>query len=203
MSKVATKVGLAILGIAIVATVAFLMVTGISGRASEVVANVNGEPILMDELIDELLVREGETVLNRLVRERLVEQEAKKAERDVTSERVDAEIEAIRAQFDSDEAFAAALEQAGHTQETLRRDVTIELRLQAILGDQVEVTEDELRQAYEQNQDELGGAPFEEARDRLHTFIYQQKMNQAVAAWLDEKLAESDIETFPNVFAER
>jgi len=67
--------------------------------ADETVATVNGTPITRGELVNELLVRHGESVLEDLIRERVVEQAVADKGIAVSEEEVDVEIERERRSF--------------------------------------------------------------------------------------------------------
>ncbi len=79
-------------------------------EADNVVATVNAEPITRGELVDELLVRHGELVLEDMIRTRAVEQAMARAGVEVTEEEIDAEIERERERTAALERRRAALE---------------------------------------------------------------------------------------------
>lgn len=99
-----------------------------------------------------------------------------------------------------DEAFVQRLEQAGipdaaTLRQLVREGETIALLQEEVTAD-VEVSEDEMRQAYEADPQRYGGedAPtFEEARDQLETTVRRQK----VQAELQALAQEVGVETYP------
>lgn len=70
-----------------------------AGETDGVVATVNGEAVTRAELVNELLARHGEAVLEDMIRERAVKQEVARAGLAVTEDEVDAEIERERRSF--------------------------------------------------------------------------------------------------------
>ncbi len=191
------KLPLAGVGATILAAIiAFVGIApGVSSQNSEnVVAVVNGEEIREGELVSELIEREGPQLLNILIRERILQQAADEAGVDVSTQRVEQELASVRGSFESEEQFARALEQSGHSISSLKRDIRLELTLHELVADQVSVSEEEIRAAYESYKEQLGGATFDQARVQLEEVVRQQKFNQASQAWLTEKVSESSIE---------
>ncbi len=137
-----------------------------------VAAVVNGEPILLSELEEALApyrqqfaseYRGAElrdqirvafrTLLNQLVDQRLMLQEAQRLGLSVSSKSIDEGIKEIRGRFSSDEEFREALAKAGDTEADVRDEVMKSLLLgQLIAGkrrqfeDEVSVSEQEVQE---------------------------------------------------------
>lgn len=187
---------LTIVAVLVGIVIASFSLTGKSQDPAEVVAFVNGEPIERTELIDRLVEREGHSILGVLIREKVVEQVAHDANVNVSQERVEEEFSAIRARFESDHAFETALVNAGQSQDSLRRDIRLELVLVELVADEISVSEEEIRAAYDQNREQLGEIPYEQAKERLERALYNQKLDTAVQKWITQQMAESKVETY-------
>ena len=114
----------------VLASAAVLIINFVNNNnESEVVAAVNGEEITKDELYDAMFTNGGREVLERLISNRLILQEAKELEISVDEEDIDAEIgKVIKENFyGAEDYFYQALEQYGLTEEALRKDLEIEL----------------------------------------------------------------------------
>jgi foldase protein PrsA len=125
-----------------------------NNNESEVVASVNGEEITKDELYDAMFANGGREILDRLISNRLILQEAEALEISVSEEDIDAEIGKVIQEnfYGAEDYFYQALEQYGLTEETLRNDLEIELLLRKIVRNQIEITDKDVREYYTENQ---------------------------------------------------
>lgn len=81
-----------------------------------------------------------QAILRRLVEERLILQEAKRAGVTVESSEVSARLDEMRSRFDSEEAFQIWLAESGLTEEQLKDEVREQLLAQRVVGQQVRST---------------------------------------------------------------
>lgn len=112
------------------------------------VAKVNGVNIGEAELHSTLLEFNGKEVLDKLIMEELVLQEAKKAGIVVSSDEVEEEWEKMKSEFSSEEAFQMNMDHDGYTEESLRHEVMIQLYLRKLLEPQTRVNEQEIIEYY-------------------------------------------------------
>jgi len=178
-----------------------------------VVAVVGDSAILLTQLREEMLSQEAQgavfpqnpdslraaarEVLEELVNLQLLLQDAAKdsllmnsgvVDPEVIADSTEARIGAVRANFGTEEAFRAALDQQGLTEEEYRASVTSQLRKgmlqQAYLqknltfGRPVVVSEEEMREAYEQQRNVLGQLP-----ERLRLVHVRLVAKPSEAAW--------------------
>lgn len=146
-----------------------------SATKDRVVADVNGTKIYFSQVEAQLAAvigghteqfqgEEGQAMLDNfrqqilegLIERELIIQEAEKAGIEVTEEEINNRIDELKKQFQTEEQFKAALQQAGITEEELpdevRRMLLTEKMLDGIFKD-LEVTNEEARQYYEENKD--------------------------------------------------
>lgn len=124
----------------------------LANNGNEAVAEVNGTVITKDELFDEMFRFVGQEVLDELINIRLIEEEA--VARDVNiDDRIEAEIEALSAQFGGLEQLEFVLFQQGMTRDDLVRQLRPNLLLQALLEPEINIDPAMLRQVYEDNED--------------------------------------------------
>lgn len=157
MSKLAEKMRAGGVRI-VVAALAVVLVAGsawtlLAQEGGEVVARVNGEPITKDELYDMMYQYVGRQALDELILIRLVEQEAAARGVTVPDEDVDAEVESIAAQMGGMEQLQFVLAQQGATMEQLKEEIHRTLLIRALLAPEIEVTDEEVRQFFEENPD--------------------------------------------------
>jgi len=139
---------------------------------SEVVARVNGQPILkkdFDEQVERNMARyKGqnhqlpptieqrikESVLRRMIDDEMIAQKAKGLGVDIAQADLDAKFTEYKGRFRTDEAFADYLKRANNTEQNMRDDLKRNLlRDQVVekLSGAIDVTPDEVAKYYEEN----------------------------------------------------
>jgi len=167
-----------------------------AGMIERVVATVGSEPILLSEVESRLAVEMSalqvdpadsaavaelrEQVLEALIEQRILVQEARQRELEVPEEEitaaVDQAIDRNKQQLGSERLFQLQLEREGLTEEELRRRFAEEARreilaarlVQRELGDQVQVTPEDVRAYYDEHRAEL---PQQEQAVRLQRIV--------------------------------
>lgn len=135
-------------------------------------------------------------VLDRLVDEELLFQEAKNLKQLVGKEVVDAEIEKARTQFPTPEAFTEALHQNKLTEDGLRavfiRNLTIQSFVENVLARDVAVSDAEVHDFYAGNQDKFDSPEQAHARHILVTVAEgaDEKTRQTAQAKADDLLVQ-------------
>ena len=140
------------------AALAFAGITLVSATGdSDAVVTVNGEPITREAFFKRLELHAGEEVLDQMIAEMLVVQSASRFDGvDATAEEIQAEIDKIKAGYESEEAFLDAMARFNITLEELERDVRLNIMLKKLTRRGVEVTEEEIQQYYNEYKDLLG-----------------------------------------------
>lgn len=137
-------------------------------RGSRAVATVNGQRITKEELYKEMYSRTGKQTLEELITRRLVLQEGKKQGVAVGDQEVKAEIERIiKEQFGSEEGFQNALSYYGLTREGLEDNIRVDLTIRKVLGAKAQVSEDEVREYFDQHRGEFDQPEMVHARHIL------------------------------------
>ncbi|MDI3298620.1 MAG: peptidyl-prolyl cis-trans isomerase [Bacillota bacterium] len=127
-----------------------------SARAGEAVGSVNGQPITQGDLLQALAEQPGGTqqlasTVDQIISERLVDQEAQRKGVHVTDQEVESRLAQTRKHFASDQAYQQALAQAGVTEEVLRNNIRLNLELEKLLGGGVRITDQAMRDYFNQN----------------------------------------------------
>lgn len=143
-------------------------------QVSEAVARINGELVSREEFesvvqsnIARYEAQSGESfnqeqrpqlerqVLDGLVTRTILEQEAERLDISVTDERFSETLDQFKQQFPDEQGYQTALDQQGFTEaefETeLRRQMVIEQLIRSQVYDQVEVSDEEMREFYDNN----------------------------------------------------
>jgi foldase protein PrsA len=143
----------ALAAVAAVAAAAAVAAVGMAAaRAEEPVAMVNGQPIeraaLVERLLDESTL--GLQMLDQLISETLLEQEAKKKGVAVTDQEVQARMEQMR-KGRSEDDFKRYLAENHLRDKGLERAVRTKLLADKLFGGQVQVTDDDAQRFYDAN----------------------------------------------------
>jgi parvulin-like peptidyl-prolyl isomerase len=105
------------------------------------------------------------TVLEDLIREKLLEERAKEMSVSATDEEVDVAVARVKAQYNltTDAEFDAALAQSGMTRDELKRQMRQTITLQKVIGrdvtSQLQLTDDALRLEYERKKEQFYAIP--------------------------------------------
>ena len=158
-------------------------------KAEEVAALVNGEPIVAAAVQGEIkgilgrfqeqgrkpsdaeMVSLRESVLEKMIKLELLNQESKKAGVAVNAADIDNELKGYKKGFADDKAFAKALGEAGITEAELRKQIGKNLAIQKFIDSKfkgkVQVTEQEAKDFYNSNQDKFAQPEMAHARHIL------------------------------------
>jgi peptidyl-prolyl cis-trans isomerase SurA len=170
----------------------------------------DGEILLQD-------IRDG--VIEHLIQQKVMMQEASSLGLIVTDEEVTAELEGLKAQFDTEEAFQNVLDRTMFTEEELRETLHTEMTIEALLQravDDITVEESEIlaryesyeaqyeaqREILEASEEEISEEemamiqlpPYDNIKNDLELQILQEKQQERMLVYVEELKAASDIE---------
>jgi hypothetical protein len=165
---------------------------GMKNMYSQQGVNFEGEG--SEELLSDL----KQYVLDTLINERVLLQEAEKKGFEVSSEEINSELEQIRSRFGSDEEFEKALSDNFLDLEQLKENIATEIKIGLYLDSEVEapvVTEEEVEELYNQYSEMFDEMPeFDIVRDDLEAELREDKKDSAVRAFLKILVEKSEIE---------
>lgn len=168
---------------------------------------------------EELRLQVEESVLEHLIQQAVLVQEAEALNLTVSDEEVNSEFEGLKSQFDTEEAFQEILDNTKFSEaelkETLKTEMTIEALLESAV-DGIDVPDEEIEgmyafyesqsQAQLEMMEESGEAiseeekaamalpPYEEIKEDLRLQLLQEKQQEAMMAYVDDLMASSEIE---------
>jgi foldase protein PrsA len=119
------------------------------------VAVVGNEKITKDQLYEALVEANGEQVLNSLIIKKIIKLEAKKQNIKVTKDEIQDELDKTIENFGSKEAFKNTLEYYGITEDSLKEDIELNLYVSKLLKSEVKITEEEMKDYFEENKDDF------------------------------------------------
>ncbi|NLP44318.1 MAG: hypothetical protein GX351_06795 [Peptococcaceae bacterium] len=183
-----------------------------------IVGIVNGQPLSMSEfdrqkqILKESYAQQylewneeqmSTLLLDHLIGQTLMMQEAEKEGFVPSSETIDEKINDLKSQFPTEENFHQALASQNLTLEQLRSDISQEVSINGYLGkmipkEEITATEEEIFSLYQQYKVNVGGRmpTLEEIKPQLERMIVQQKAAQAINRVVEKLKAQSEIELF-------
>ncbi|RLQ91421.1 peptidylprolyl isomerase [Planomicrobium sp. Y74] len=179
----------------IVASAIFLLV---GFNKDEVVATVNGTDIEKDALYDQMVKTSGTEALDIMISNEIIRQEAEKADIEITQDELDAELAQYEEQYGGAEGLATALEGSGLTEEDLEKEMKNFLRVEKLIGPEIEITDEAIETYFKENKEALGQSATVEASHILtETKEQAEEVSQKLADGGDfaELAAEYSIDT--------
>jgi parvulin-like peptidyl-prolyl isomerase len=167
-------------------------------RGVFVAAVVNGQPISRLSVVEEAERQTGSQALQNLVRNTLIEQEAREQDVTVSEEEIDEEIEKVEKTLsEQGQEIDQVLATQGLSREDLRKLIRLDKLVAKIVGKDIKVTDEEVSEYIESNRDALPtDQPEEELRATVKENIRQQKLNEKVQTWLTELQTKAKIQYF-------
>lgn len=147
-------------------------------------------------VISEINTQAIETLINT----ELLQQEAQKLGIETSQEDVQNRYNEIVQQVGGEEALTTRMAELGITEDGLRSDIEREMVIQLLFAQEantasIEVTEEELREVYEQvSAQQEGELPFAEIREALETNIRLSKEQELVTAYIEKLRSAASVE---------
>jgi len=166
-------------------------------RSLFVAAVVNGQPISRLEVIQQSEKQSGKTTLDTLVRDALIEQEAKKENVTVSDQEVTNEINTLQGNLKKQgQTLDEVLAQQGMTEDDLRNLIRLDKMVQIMVGKNINVTDKEVDQYISQNKASLPNTNEAALKKQVKAQLVQQKTNEAVQSWLANLQQKANIVYF-------
>jgi foldase protein PrsA len=124
-------------------------------QPADPVALVNGQPITRAEFLTALEQSAGAQILDRLIAVHLLQQ-ANQKDKLVEAKEIDQEVAGIRGQFPGEAEFLSALKQNGLTLDSLRQQIEAKLTMDRLAIKGITVTDEEIAQYFQDNEQALG-----------------------------------------------
>lgn len=177
-----------------------LLAVGFFTKSFFFAALVNGVPITRFKLISELEKTLGGDVLENLINERLIVQEARNKGITVEEAEVQSEMEKIRLAVESQgNSLEDVLGVQNQTIEDLEENIRVQKIVEKLLADKVDVTDEEIKEYFESNKEYLGGDMlYDDVKEDLKDQLKNQKLSTEYASFIEELKSESDIKYFVN-----
>ncbi|GLB61443.1 peptidylprolyl isomerase [Cytobacillus sp. NCCP-133] len=121
-------------------------------------ATVNGDKISRDELHERLVDQYGQELLDSLITEKVIAQEAEKENVKVAQEEIDEEKTLYAESYGGEDALKQTLESSGVTMAGFEKDIEKYLATKKLLEPRIDITEDEMKAYFDENKDSFAQA---------------------------------------------
>lgn len=205
------KLKMIIIGVIIIV----LGVLAYMGRGLLVAATVNGSPISRLEVIKMLEKEAGKGLLDSLITEKLIQNEALAKNIVISDEDINTEIDKIKAQVSSQgDTFESALESQGMTVDILKKQIKLQKEIEALLADKISVSDEEVTKYLSANKtSEIAGVLGEKETasdietpksieqdalmsEQIKAQLTNQKLSAEAPAYIEELKAKAKIKYF-------
>jgi foldase protein PrsA len=164
-----------------------------------IAATVDGRPISRWSVVKVLEKQSGKEVLDNLISEKLIQIEGNKQNIEISDQEVKDQVKKIEDQLTQqggklEEVLAAQ----GLTMEELNRQLVLQKTAEKILGDKLNVTDEEIASYINENQIPPEEGQEEEQKNQIREQLKQQKFSSEIGKWLDDRKSNAKIKEFVN-----
>lgn len=150
---------------------------------NEVVAVVGDQNITKDDLYNLLMEKNGETALNTLIDEKILELEVEKNKIEISQEEIQAELDKTIEEVGGLDQFGILLMQYGMTEDDIEENIKVNLTYKRILEPLITITEDDMKAYFEENSSYFAT---EEQVKASHILVDSEEKAKEVKAKIDE-----------------
>jgi len=152
------------------------------------VATVNGKAISRIDYIKTMERQGGKQILDQMVQETLIKDEAKKKEVTIQQSAIDDEIKRIESQVSAmGRTLEEALKSEGITREELEDQIRMQKMVEVLAGANVEITQEQIEKYLVDNKDQFEkGTSKEEMQSMAKEELASQASSKAISGWLEE-----------------
>lgn len=180
--------------IAIIALV--LLVLIFYKRNLIIAAMVNNQPVTSLELQQRLNKLYKNQVLNQIVNEKIIEQEAAKKGIFVTPKQINDKIAETENQYGGTETFESLLAQQGLSREEFARQIKYQLIVEQLYKEETNPTEDEIQKYIEANKDDPEATDAAKFKQTAQNALKQQKLGQVFNQKFQELKQSAKVQIF-------
>jgi len=150
-----------------------------------VVAWVNSRPITRFEFNHQLEQQYGKKVLESLINQKLINQEAKKQKINITDEQIQESIEKIEESLSGQISLDDALKAQGITREQLNSDMKLQLTIEKLVSQGIEISDEEIAGYFKENKELFTATEEGKQKEEAINNLRQQKINEKFQGWLE------------------
>ncbi|NLN14888.1 MAG: foldase [Tissierellia bacterium] len=138
-------------GLLILVLIIGISLVSCSNSEDEIVAKVGDMTITKSEFYEELVRQNGSQVLDNLIADKIMQAEVKELNIEITEEEIEEDLDEMREFYGSDEALNQELANYGLTLDDVKNNIKTNLQIERLLDSYVEITEEEMKEYFEEN----------------------------------------------------
>lgn len=156
-------------------------------------AVVNGKPIFRWELNKAMTERYGAQTLEGMVSERLIAEEAAKANVSVSQDEIDTKEKEIVRGLGGDVSIEEVLQYQGMTKEDFDNQIKLQLTVQKLLGKDIQITDNDINNFIATNRAMLSATVPAELQEEARAAILEMKIGEKIQPWFTEVKQKASI----------
>lgn len=189
------KINPKLLGIAIV--IVLLGFLAFYYKSLWIAATVDGHPISRWAIISKLEKLSGKSVLDTMIDDQLINNAANKKNITVGEGDLNKKLDEIKAQVTaSGSTLEVALSTASMTLDDLKKQITLQLKAEQLLGDKLQVSDEELAKYIADNKVTVPSGQEAITNDQVRDQIKSEKFNTEIGNFITELRNASKINTY-------
>ena len=162
-----------------------------------IAATVNGSPILRLAVIQKLEKTSGTNLLDSLINEKLIQNEARAKNIIVSDDEINDQIKAIESQVAMQgNTLDAALAAEGMSMDDLKKQIMFQKEIEKLLADTINVTDEEVLQYIEDNKIQIPQGQEAELTGQIKSEMRNQKLNTEAQALITNLKSKAKIQRF-------
>ena len=164
-----------------------------------IAATVNGSPISRLAIIQKLEKASGKNLLESLITEKLIQDEANAKKIVVSNDEINAEIKKIQDQITAQGGtLDAALSAQGMNMDDLKKQIILQKEMEKLVADKINVTDQEIAQYIKDNKISIPSGQEAATNDQVKNELRNQKLNTEAQALISDLKAKAKIRYFVN-----
>ena len=176
--------------------VILIAVLGYFFKDKIIAATVNGKPIFRQQLNKKLSSTYGKEILENMIVEDLIRNEANKQGIAVAKENVDKEIEKVKGTLGQRVKLEDVLSYQGVSLSDFESQIKLRLQVNKIVGKDITVTDEEISSFLKDNAKTLVATGEAEKKEEAKQALKEQKINDKVQTWISDLLSKAKISRF-------
>lgn len=181
-----------IIGLVIILIALFLY----RNRGFFIAATVNGQPISRNTFDQKLRQRYGASMLDGLIGETIITQEAAKKGITINQQQIDEEIQKTKASLPAGMNFEEALSFQGLSPEDFKSQIRIRLIVDQLLKEQATISATEVDTFITQNKKSLTATTEAEMKKEAEQIVRGQKIQELFQTWYQDLRKKATIQKF-------
>src|SRR3989344_2440033 len=164
-----------------------------------IAATVDGSPIMRLAVIQKLEKTSGKNLLDSLINEKLIQNEARTKNIIVSDGEINSQIKTIESQIATQGGtLDAALAEAGMSMDDLKKQIMAQKEIEKLLADKINVTDEEVAQYIKDNKVSIPQGQEATMADQIKSEMRNQKISTEAQTLITNLKSKAKIQRFVN-----